>query len=68
MTTAVVAKAGPRGLQFLTQLAPTVGWSATERQATRFADVRSATRTALRLTARHRAFALPTGAGQLRPI
>ena len=70
MTTAIVAKAGPKGgLQFLTQVKPTISWSGIERQAARFADVRSATRTALRLASRHRAFALPeTGAGYLSLI
>ena len=59
MTIAVVARKGPRGLQFLTEIAPHIGWSNVERNATRFADVRTATRAAMTLSARHRAFALP---------
>jgi hypothetical protein len=61
MTVAVVARKGPRGLQYLAELAPVVRWSRAEQLATRFPDVRSATRAALTLAAPERAFALPTG-------
>ncbi len=66
MTMAVVAKAGPNGLQYLADhLDPLVGWTAAERQARRFVDLHEATRAALTLSARHRAFALPeAGAGR----
>ena len=66
MTVAVIAREGPRGLQFLIDLDPLVGWTAAERQARRFADFRTANRAALTLAARHRAFALPQTGPRLR--
>ena len=60
MTLAVVAKKSPHGLQFLTSPAPAIAWSRAAHLATRFPDVRSATRAALTLKAHECAFALPT--------
>jgi class 3 adenylate cyclase len=60
MAFAVVAKRGPRGLQFLTPRGSASAWSSAGHLAVRFADVRAATRTALALPARDCAFALPT--------
>lgn len=60
MTLAVIARKGPHGLQFLTRRASSIAWSTAARLATRFPDVRSATRTALMLKAHECAFALPT--------
>ena len=61
MTVAVVARKNPRGLQYLTELAPVAKWSRARQLAARFPDVRSATRAAMTLAAPDRAFALPTG-------
>jgi class 3 adenylate cyclase len=66
MTVAIVARKSPRGLQYLAEVAPATRWSTVEQLATRFADVRSATRAALTLAPSNRAFALPT-AGPLGP-
>jgi len=60
MTVAVVARKSPRGLQYLTEVAPAIRWSQVGELAARFPDVRSATRAALSLAAGNRAFALPT--------
>ena len=49
MTVAIVARKSPRGLQYLAEVAPATRWSTVEQLATRFADVRSATRAALTL-------------------
>jgi hypothetical protein len=46
-------------MEFLSQLAPEA-WSKAASLAARFPDVRAATKTALGLASRHRAFAMPT--------
>ena len=61
MTVAVVARKSTLGLQYLTEVAPVVRWSKAEQRATRFPDVRSATKAALTLAGLYRAFAVPTG-------
>jgi hypothetical protein len=60
MTVAVVAKKSPYGLHYLAGATPYPRWSMVEQQATRYPDVHSATRAALTISSRHRAFALPT--------
>jgi hypothetical protein len=56
MTVAIVARTSPWGLQYVAEVAP-IRWSGVEQLATRFPDVRSATRGAVSLTVWSRAFA-----------
>jgi hypothetical protein len=54
----VVARTKPDGLEYLAQAAP-VAWTEASDLAQHFQTVRDATRAALRLPSRFRAFALP---------
>jgi hypothetical protein len=65
-TNAIVARATDHGLAFLTRLAGRTEWTDAETEAEAFASVRDATRAALRLPSRYRAFALPNTASALR--
>lgn len=54
----LVARTKPEGMEYLLQAAP-VAWTDTFDRAQHFTTVRDATRAALRLPSRFRAFALP---------
>jgi len=56
---AVVARATDHGLAFLVAGPGRIDWTTDDRIIQTFADVREATRTAMRLPGRLRAFALP---------
>jgi hypothetical protein len=56
---AVVARATDHGLAFLVAGQGRIDWTTDDRIVQTFADVREATRTAMRLPGRFRAFALP---------
>ncbi|WP_293905505.1 hypothetical protein [Phenylobacterium sp.] len=60
-TSVVVARTKPDGLEYLTN-DTRVGWTDAEQLAAQFATVREATRAAMRLPSRLRAFALPVSA------
>jgi hypothetical protein len=63
-TRAIVARATDHGLAFLSSVAGRTTWTEADAGARSFATLREATRVALRLPARYRAFALPdSGAG-----
>ena len=55
----VVARTKPDGLEYLAQDDARVTWTEASQMAARFQNVREATRAALRLPGRFRAFALP---------
>lgn len=54
----VVARTKTDGLEYLAQAAP-VAWTEASSSAQQFTNVREATRAAMRLPSRMRAFALP---------
>jgi hypothetical protein len=56
---ALVARTGVNGLEYLCTPRGQVTWSASSNGAVRFPTVREATRAALRLPGRLRAYALP---------
>lgn len=55
----VVARSNLNGLEYLAQGETRVTWTEASQMAQRFETVRDATRTAMRLPSRWRAFALP---------
>lgn len=57
----VVARSKPEGLEYLMQDAP-MAWTDASDLAQHFQTIREATRTAMRLPSRMRAFALPVHA------
>ena len=57
---AVVARTRLNGLEYLVQTTGTTEWAVNAQLAARFETVREATRAAMRLPSRLRAFALPT--------
>ncbi len=59
MASAIVARTKLEGLEYLVQDHGRLDWAANERDAERFQSLRDATRTAMRLPGRYRAFALP---------
>jgi hypothetical protein len=63
---AIVARVRPNGLEYLVRRHEGFDWALAEEQADRFLTVREATRAALRLPSRFRAFAMPVE-GSLRP-
>jgi hypothetical protein len=68
---AVVARTTDHGLAFLAHSTGRTDWTAAGANAAIFASIREATRAALRLPGRYRAFALPgdtsTWSAQSRP-
>ena len=54
----VVARTNADGLEYLAEQTP-LAWTKAERMATKFLSVREATRAAMRLPSRFRAYALP---------
>ena len=60
-TSVVVARTKPDGLEYLADSARVV-WTDASQTAAQFSNVREATRAAMRLPSRMRAFALPVGA------
>ena len=58
-TSVVVARSNINGLEYLAQNDARVTWTDASQMARQFHNVREATRTALRLPGRFRAFALP---------
>ena len=65
-SSAVVARATDRGLAFLTHSYDRVDWTAVGADADTFSSIREATRAAMRLPSRYRAFALPGGQSRWR--
>ena len=63
-TNAVVARATDRGLALLTRSSGKLDWTTRGGEAEVFQTVRDATRAAMRLPARFRAFALPGSPGR----
>lgn len=59
MASAIVARTRLEGLEYLVHRHGRLDWAAAERDAERFGSLRDATRTAMRLPSRLRAFALP---------
>lgn len=59
MASAIVARTRLEGLEYLVHTHGRLDWAALEGDAERFQSLREATRTAMRLPARLRAFALP---------
>ncbi len=59
MTIAVVARNGPGGLLYLGGTKAEAKWLPSTYFASHYPDVRSATRAALKLPSKYRAFALP---------
>jgi hypothetical protein len=60
---AVVARTKLHGLEYLTD-SPLDAWSEASHLAVRFSTIREATRAAMRLPSRFRAFALPAPGGR----
>jgi len=58
VSSVVVARTKSDGLEYLAEAAP-VAWTAASESAQQFQSVRDATRAAMRLPSRFRAFALP---------
>ena len=58
-TSVVVARTNVNGLEYLAQGESRVTWTEASQMAQRFQTVREATRAAMRLPSRWRAFALP---------
>ena len=58
---AIVARTAAGGMEYLLSQKTGASWSSRLQMATRFASVRDATRVALRLPGRFRAYALPLG-------
>lgn len=58
-TSVVVARSNLNGLEYLAQGDARVAWTQASQLAQRFQTVREATRAAMRLPSRWRAFALP---------
>ena len=58
-SSAIVARVRPNGLEYLVHRHEGVDWALAEDQADRFQTLREATRAALRLPSRFRAFAMP---------
>jgi hypothetical protein len=56
---AVVARSKPDGLEYLVSRGGQFDWAGAERDANVFCDIREATRAALALPSKFRAFALP---------
>ena len=56
---AVVARTSPQGMEYLVRESGRAEWALNAQAAARFQTLREATRTALRLPGRLRAFALP---------
>lgn len=63
---AIVARTAAGGIEYLLSQHPAPRWSRTLQIATRYASVRDATRVALRLPGRFRAYALPLGPASLQ--
>ncbi len=60
MTSSIlVARSNASGLEYLVQTETQIQWTAAAQTAARFQTVREATRAAMRLPSRLRAFALP---------
>lgn len=59
MASAIVARTRLEGLEYLVHHHGRPDWAAAEQDAERFDSLRDATRTAMRLPGRLRAFALP---------
>jgi len=59
--TAIVARTAAGGIEYLLSQQPGPRWSPRLQIATRYASIREATRVALRLPGRFRAYALPLG-------
>ena len=57
--TAIVARKSYDGLEYLARSGGALGWAAAERDADRFATIHEATKVAMRLPSKLRAFALP---------
>ena len=62
-STAIVARSRHDGLEYLVRTAGGVEWGRAEREANTFQNVHEATRAAMRLPAKLRAFAMPLPAG-----
>lgn len=60
--TVVVARTNISGLEYLVQTETQVAWTSAAQAAAQFQNVREATRAAMRLPSRLRAFALPLNA------
>jgi hypothetical protein len=56
---AVVARTSPQGMEYLVRETGRAEWAVSAQAAARFQNLREATRAALRLPGRLRAFALP---------
>lgn len=59
MASTIAARTRLEGLEYLVHHHGRLDWAAAERDAERFTSLRDATRTAMRLPGRLRAFALP---------
>jgi hypothetical protein len=59
MKAVLVARAAAGGLEYLVNRPDGLSWDAGEQSAVRYPNVREATRAAMRLPSRLRAFALP---------
>ena len=61
---AIVARTSVGGLEYMVSKQRGLEWAGAEREADRFESVREATRAAMRLPSRLRAFALPVSTSQ----
>lgn len=58
-SSAIVARTSLAGLEYLVRRPKGFDWASTERDADHFQNIREATRAAMRVPSRFRAFALP---------
>ena len=64
-SSAIVARTNAKGLEYLVHIQEEFAWAPAERDASLFENLRDATRAAMRLPARFRAFALPSSSEAL---